>query len=215
MIGELIEVGLALSGEPAKSINLMDHYINPNPIVRVENNYRLPSARNLSTEVAAVGNGLNLEPYLGIRAGVIMPTGAKEQDYKPSLIAGVVGGINLFKVAGTRVGTRLGIYGFQSEDKTPVASIKTDSILSEFLVNFSPFTTKVVPYILAGPIMLSEFSDIKVPKYGVHDHPGSTTFGFKGGIELKVGEVGLEVSVIELFGENVRGAVSVMAGIDK
>jgi hypothetical protein len=175
--------------------------------------YALVAAGLLAIAGRGVAKGIEgtpLNPYLEPRVGVLMPTGAKEQNYNPFFTIGAAAGVDLFKVAGTRVGIEATGDYFRSSAEY----IETDSVLYGINVTFSPLTEKVRPYALVGPVALSEFSKIRIPKFGVDDRVDNTTFGARIGFgAILAKQLSLEAACITLIDSgNVRGMVSLTAG---
>ena len=94
--------------------------------------------------------------------------------------------------------------------------IKTNSFLPRLNVSYSPRKqkAKVKPYLTAGANLLSEFSAIDIPEFGVHDKVSNTTFGLEAGVGVTLSDRinGRVTYTIMPTSENVKGMLTTTCG---
>jgi len=154
----------------------------------------------------------SLKSYVEPRVGAVIPVSAEKQTYNPSFLVGVDYGFNVEKIG---VGLELGIDYFHSSAEY----IKTNTLWQKLNLNFSPFelflpNAKVKPYLSAGASLLTEFSAIDIPEFGVHDELSNSTFGLEFGVGATLFDrINLRAAYTFLpTSENVKGMITLMLG---
>ena len=149
----------------------------------------------------------SLKHYVEPRIGAIIPIAEQKKDYEPSYLVGGAYGFNKGKF-----GLEAGLDYFHSAGEY----IKTNSFLPRLNVSYSPRKqkAKVKPYLTAGASLLSEFSAIDIPEFGVHDKVSNTTFGLETGVGVTIFDrINARVTYTMMpTSENVKGMISLMGG---
>ena len=149
----------------------------------------------------------SLKHYVEPRIGAIVPVAEQKKDYEPSYLVGGAYGFNKGKF-----GLEAGLDYFHSAGEY----IKTNSFLPRLNVSYSPRKqkAKVKPYLTAGANLLSEFSAIDIPEFGVHDKVSNTTFGLEAGVGVTLSDRinGRVTYTIMPTSENVKGMLTTTFG---
>jgi hypothetical protein len=152
-----------------------------------------------------------IKNYVEPRVGVMVPIAAQVQEYKPSFLVGGAYGFDMENEKKTvGIGIEAGLDYFPSSAQY----IKTNSLLPRFKVkgSFGGKSLKISPSV--GVNVLSEFSQIDIPEYDVHDKVSNSKFGIEFGFGATLFDrVNTNVSYTILpASENVKGMFTATVG---
>jgi len=156
-------------------------------IIKTGKRIAIASLASLAINVAS--GCASIENYIEPRVGVNIPVAETTQDYPAVPKVGLAYGVNINNAAKTvGIGVEAGLDYSHSTGQY----IKTNSLSPRFNVsgNFGGKNFKVSPFV--GVNALSEFSQVDIPEWDVHEKISNATLG----IELGVGAT--------LFGANAR-----------
>jgi len=148
------------------------------------------------------------KPYVEPRLGMVAPVAEEQKAYDPSFMIGAAYGISSDKI-----GLEASLDYFHSSEQY----IETNSLLLRANATYPLRDIGPAVYLTGGLAVLSEFSDIDIPAFGVHDEKTDTTVGLNIGANMRFDVTGIEdvsarLNYIFLFGENVKGILDLTVG---
>lgn len=172
---------------------------------------RIVAAGLASLAISVAPGCASIKNYVEPRVGVIVPVAAQVQGYNPSLLVGAAYGFNISNEKETvGIGVEAGLDYFHSAGQY----IKTNSLLPSFNVsgNFGGKNFKISPSV--GVNVLSEFSQVDIPEYDVHEKISNAKFGVEFGFGATLFDrVNVDVGyTIIPTSENVKGMFTATVG---
>jgi hypothetical protein len=153
----------------------------------------------------------SVKNYVEPRVGLIVPVAAQVQEYKPSFLVGAAYG---FDISNEKETAGIGIEASLDYFHSTGQYIKTNSLLPRFNVsgNFGGKNFKVSPSV--GVNVLSEFSQVDIPEYDVHEKISNAKFGVEFGVGATLFDrVNANVNyTIMPTSENVKGMFTATLG---